>query len=78
LLQALKETAHRRRISLKRLIDELLRLGLTSSAERRGRKRYRCPTFAMGSPVAGTFDKALGLATALEDEEVARKLEQRR
>jgi hypothetical protein len=38
-----------------------------------GGERYQCPGFGLGAPVV-PLEKALSLAGALEDEEVAREL----
>ncbi len=81
LLEELKEVAHRKRLPLKQLVNRLLRLGLQSFRQpRRGRRPYRCPSIPLGSPLiaGGSLDKALELASRLEDEEVVRKLELRK
>ncbi|HTR77938.1 MAG TPA: hypothetical protein VMH39_07500 [Gemmatimonadaceae bacterium] len=74
LLKRLREEAHVKGVPLKELLTTVLQRGL---AERppRSRARYRCPTFAMGPVAAGVdLDRALPLAHALEDAEIARKL----
>jgi len=78
LLAELRREALRRRLPFKHLLDRLLREGLESHPARPA-GRYRCPTFALGAPAPGVdLTKALGLAAALEDDEVLRELEQRR
>ena len=74
LMVELKRRAHDAGVSLTRMLNRTLRVGLTSP-ERRGRRArpYRQRTVAMGRPLAD-LDKALALAADLEDEEVARKL----
>ena len=79
LMKDMKETAHRKGLPLKQLINRLLRIGLQGIDKQRPRKRYTCPTFAMGAPSAGVnLDKALAVSSALEDEEAARELELRK
>lgn len=72
LLKRLRAEAHRQGVSFKELLTRVLRRGLE---ERPGREAgpYRCPTFNLGSALQ-PLDKALALAAALEDEEVAREL----
>lgn len=74
LLRTLKEQARRQNISLTRLLDRTLRVGMQASREpRRPRRRYREHTHAMGAPSV-MLDKALALAAALEDKEIIRKM----
>jgi hypothetical protein len=74
LLKRLRAEAHRRGIPLKQLLTTVLQRGLAEQPAR-PRARYRCPTFAMGGVVDDVnLDGALRLASALEDDEVARKL----
>lgn len=77
LLKRLRQEALRRRVAFKHLLNRLLRQGLEAPpAAVAG--RYQCPTFAMGTPApTATLDKALGLAAALEDEEIAREVARR-
>ena len=72
----LRETAQRRRLPMRRLVDQALRAGLRSMGTRKAR-RVACPTFSMGTP-AVDLNKAGALAAMLEDEEVLRKLELRK
>ena len=78
LLKRLRHEALRRRVPFKHLLNRLLRQGLEGPpAAPAG--RYRCPTFAMGTPAPTVaLDKALGLAAALEDEEITRELQLRK
>jgi len=80
IMDEIRETAHREGVPLKQLVNRLLRLGLGSRKNPRPRKRYRCPAHSLGAPVSGALDldKALSLASALEDAETARKLELRK
>jgi len=53
------------------VLNRVLQRGLQRADT--GTEPYECPTFAMGAPLR-PLDKALALADAREDEEVARKL----
>ena len=79
-LRVLRDRAHRQRTSLKAALNSAIRLGLTPARRTRAAPRYRCPTFAMGrlASTGISLDKALALADALEDAEVARELEMRK
>src|SRR5437660_27730 len=78
LLKRLRDEAHRRGVPFKPLLMTVLRRGLDDTPTAR-RRRYRCPTFAMGEPAhASDLDKALRLASAMEDEETLRKLRLRK
>ena len=72
LLKRLRHEALRRGVPFKHLLNRLLRHGLEAPPAAAAR-RYPCPTFAMRAPT-GSLDKALGLAAALEDEEVTREI----
>ncbi|HET7038393.1 MAG TPA: hypothetical protein VFH97_00815 [Gemmatimonadales bacterium] len=72
LLKRLRAEAHRRGISFKELLNRALHRGLDERSKSAARP-YRCPTFAMGAPLR-SLDKALALADALEDAEVAGEL----
>jgi hypothetical protein len=80
LLRALRAAARSAGIPLRRVVNQALRQGLEQLGKKRPRRRYRCPTFSMGSVASPGFDldKALAMASALEDEEVARKFELRK
>lgn len=74
LLQQLKAQARREKVSLTRLLNRTLRAGLRAGGGRRpSRAPYRERVHAMGAPRVA-LDKALTLASALEDEEIAREL----
>jgi hypothetical protein len=76
LMRELKEVAHREGVPLKLVVNRALRLGL--GAAKPQRRRYRSRTFGMGAVRIPSLDKALAVAAALEDEEIARKLELRK
>jgi predicted transcriptional regulator len=74
LLDRLKAEARKEKMSLTRLINRTLKAGLQARGTRpRKRRTYRERTYAMGVPKV-PLEKALALAAALEDEEIARKL----
>jgi hypothetical protein len=77
ILKRLRQEALRRRVPFKHLLNRLLRQGLEAPPAGRP-ARYRCPTFAMGSPARLNLDKALDIAAALEDDETLRELELRK
>lgn len=72
LLRRLRAEAHRQGIAMKELLNRVLRRGLDERPPTRS-KPYRCPTFAMGAPLR-PLDKALALADALEEQEIAHRL----
>ena len=78
LMDALKERSRNERVSLTRLLNEVLRAGIDASAgKRKPRRKHREETHDMG-PARFPLDKALAMAAALEDEEILRKLTQRK
>ncbi len=78
-LNSLRHEAHRRGVPFKHLLNSALRRGLSEAAGAPRRRRYRCPRFQLGAPQVGVnLDKALALAAALEDSEVAFELDRRK
>lgn len=78
LMVELRARAQTESVSLTRMLNRTLRVGLSAprkQTEKRG--PFKQNTFRMGVPRVG-IDKALALAAALEDEEVARKLSLRK
>ena len=74
LLERLKARARKENVSLTRMINRTLESGLQASVMRRPKRTvYREEALALGNPYP-PIDKALALATALEDEEILRKL----
>ena len=74
----LKREARRTGRPLKRVVNDALRAGITAKKERPSR-RYVVKAVSLGGVVPGVnLDKALALPDALEDEGIARKLEQRK
>jgi hypothetical protein len=70
--QELKREATRAKAPLRETVNRVLRLGL-ERLRPTGAPPYRCPTFSMGFPPSSNLDKALELATLLEDEETVRE-----
>lgn len=65
--------------SFKSLLNRTLRNGLQNKQKAK-KKSYRSPSYAMGEPDFGNIplDKALALASNLEDTEILDKLEKRK
>ena len=75
---ALREEARRSGRPLKGIVNDTLRAGLAARKAPAGR-RYRVSPVSLGGVVPGVnLDRALGLAEALEDDAIARKLELRK
>lgn len=74
LFRELKALAHETNVPLKQVVDKALREGLRSLRAAPRPRPYRAKTFHMGRPTGVNLDKALDLAAASEDAEVARKL----
>ncbi len=74
LLAELKKLAHREGLPLKHVIHRALRAGLQSFRAPPRRRPYRATTHSMGQARVPDLDKALQVAAALEDDEIARKL----
>lgn len=74
LMKELKKIAHRDGISLKLVVNRAIQAGIAQLDKAPRRRPYRATTFAMGEPRVPNLDKSLALASALEDEEIARKL----
>ncbi len=78
LAQELKEVAHKAGKPFKEVVNETLRKGLRSKRAA-SPKPYRLTTVSLGAVRPGVnLDKALSLADAIEDEEIARKLDLRK
>jgi hypothetical protein len=73
--KALKDAAHRTGKPFKQVVNEALRAGLAAGHAPAKARRYRVKPAALGG-VMGSLDlhKALRLAGALEDREIARKV----
>jgi hypothetical protein len=72
----LRRIAHERGISFREALNSALRAGI---GQRAGASRaYRVPARRLGLRPGVDLDKAMALSSALEDEEIIRKLEQRK
>lgn len=76
LLDRLRDEAHRRGVTFKDVLNAVVRRGLERPPAVRP-KPYRCPSFSLGAPFR-SLDKALAVADALEDTEIARELSLRK
>ena len=75
LLKRLRADAARRGVTFKEAVAGAIRRGLDMPHTRARAGGFRMPTFAMGDPLPGVnLDKALSLASALEDEEIPESL----
>jgi len=78
LMQSLKALAHREGTSLAKLVNRVLRRGMSAQLQSgRPAHPFREKAFAMGEPRVN-LDKALELAASLEDDEVREKLARRK
>jgi hypothetical protein len=76
--KALKDLAHRSNRSFKDVVNETLRAGLTAKGTRKARPYVVRPS-ALGGPMPGiNLDKALALSDAIEDQELAAKMQLRK
>jgi hypothetical protein len=75
----LKQIAHETGKSYKQVVNETLQAGLRAGGVHEQARPYKIKPVSMGN-VAADFDldKALQLSDALEDEEIVRKLAQRK
>jgi hypothetical protein len=79
LARDLKEIARRSGKTFKQVVNETLHAGLRAQKKPPKARRYRLKPASLGQPLPGIdLDKALQLADALEDVEIARKLEMRK
>ena len=76
--KALKDLAHRSNKPFKEVVNETLRAGLSARRAPKA-KPYRVKPAALGGVLPGVdLDKALALADALEDQEIAAEIERRK
>jgi hypothetical protein len=73
----LRKVMRERGISFKVALNQAIRDGLLKPATKTSRP-YRLKTYRMGYRPEVLLDRALSLAAALEDEEIARKLSVRK
>jgi hypothetical protein len=78
LAEALKKRAFESGKPFKQVVNEVIASGLQPTPKP-PQQPFVQKTYALGQPMSGVnLDKALQLAGALEDEELARKMEQRK
>jgi hypothetical protein len=76
-VQALIRTAMKERgISFKDAINSAIRAGLTQAKQKK--RRFVQRSFSLGGEQNFRWDKALGVAATIEDEELGRKLSLRK
>ena len=73
----LRNSVRARGVSLKQALNEAVRAGLTPAGRRR-RQRFSQESYSLGAEQQFRWDKALSIAEAMEDEELARKLSLRK
>ncbi len=74
--QMLKNALRERDVTFKEVVNDAIRAGLKGPTGKRTRFRQR--TFALGTRKNFSWDKALEMASAIEDEELIRKMAQRK
>ncbi len=74
LLEKARRLAERSGSSFRSTLNRVLQAGLDKLDPRPRREQYRPTAYSMGFPPAANMDKALDLASLLEDEESVRKL----
>jgi hypothetical protein len=65
-------------VPFKQVVNRALREGLDALRRPKRRRSTRQRTFRMGNPLVPDLDRAHSLAAALEDDEIARKVELRK
>jgi hypothetical protein len=76
--QMLKKVLRERDVTFKEAVNDALRDGLRGTSSGGKRTRFRQQTFSLGTGQAFRWDKALEMASAIEDEEVIRKMAMRK
>lgn len=79
LVEKLKVKAQKSGESFRKLLNQTLRSGIAAPSDRK-RTPYRCPEYSLGLPIVSTYslDKALALASDLEDAETKIELVRRK
>lgn len=78
IMQQLKKEAHDAGLPLKQVVNTALDLGLRHLHKKQQRRKYKLKTYSMGTPKGINLDKALYVASLLEDDEIIRKTEIRK
>ncbi len=74
----LRRVMRERGLSFKEALNQAVRLGTGAVQSGRAARPFRQKTYRMGFRPEFRWDKALALADAMEDEELARKLQLRK
>lgn len=69
IMQKLKQEAYQRGLPLKQIINTTLKVGLRNLYKQQQNQRYKTITHSMGIPCGINPDKALQIATAIEDDD---------
>ena len=77
IMRKLKDEVHRTGFPLKQIVNTTLEIGLRNLHKKQQRK-YKLKTFSMGSSLVVDLDKALQIASKMEDDEIIRKMEIRK
>ena len=73
---ALKRAMRERQIGFKEALNDALRASFARPGARRA--PYKLKTYDLGAEPLGRWDKALQIAADLEDDEIVRKIQQRK
>ena len=74
----LRKIMRERGLSFKEALNQAVRSAIGSALGRQARRQFKQKTYGMGFRPEFRWDKALALADAMEDEELARKLQLRK
>lgn len=74
----LRRMMRERNLSFKEALNQAIRAGTLSGARSQAQRHFRQKTYRMGFSSEFRWDKALAIADAMEDEELARKLQLRK
>jgi hypothetical protein len=74
----LRRAMRERGLSFKEALNQAIRMGMGAALRRQAQRHFRQKTHRMGFRPEFRWDKALALADAMEDEELARKLQLRK
>ena len=74
----LRKVMRERGVSFKEALNQAVRFGIGAALRRQASRQFRQKTYRMGFRPEFRWDKALVLADAMEDEELARKLQLRK
>jgi len=74
IMKRLKEEAHHSNLPLKQVVNTALEIGLRNLHDAPKHKDVALKTYSMGMPRNLDLDKALQIASAMEDDEIVRKM----